>query len=172
MISMITNLLYSVYSVNRIQSKIQNIDRDYEKEVKYLEQKKQNDKNQLNSSFNILLIDDDKDILFTFESIVRDEGYSVTTYADSNKALEHISNLDPYFYDLIVLDIRMPGFNGFQLYKQIKVLNSDTKVLFLSALDVAEEIMIVCPGMKASDIIRKPIKPDDLISKIESILRS
>ena len=51
----------------------------------------------------------------------------------------------------------MPGFNGFQLYKQIKVLNTDTKVLFLSALDVSEEIMIICPGMNASDIIRKPI---------------
>ncbi len=50
----------------------------------------------------------------------------------------------------------MPGFNGFQVYKQIVVLNTDTKVLFLSALDVAEEIMIVCPGTNASDIIKKP----------------
>ena len=101
----------------------------------------------LNSSFNILLIDDDKDIIFTFESILKNKGYNVISYSDSNKALDHLSKLIPYYYDLIVLDIRMPGFNGFQLYKQIKVLNSDTKVLFLSALDVAEEIMIVCPGI-------------------------
>ncbi len=60
----------------------------------------------------------------------------------------------------------------FSLYKQIKVLNSDTKVLFLSALDVAEEIMIVCPGMSATDIIRKPIDLDSFISKIQSMLRS
>ena len=66
----------------------------------------------------------------------------------------------------------MPGFNGFQLYKQIKVLNSDTKVLFLSALDVSEEIMIVCPGMSATDIIRKPIDRFDLKKKIKSLLKS
>ena len=66
----------------------------------------------------------------------------------------------------------MPGFNGFQLYKQIKVLNADTKVLFLSALDVEQEIMIVYPGLQPSDIIRKPIDPDSFISKIKSMLRS
>jgi CheY-like chemotaxis protein/class 3 adenylate cyclase len=162
---------YPVYSINRIENKRQHISIDYEKMHEHLENNR-NIKNQPNSSFNILLIDDDKDILFTFESIVRNEGYNVTSYSDSNIALEHLSNLDPYYYDLVILDIRMPGFNGFQLYKQIKVLNSDTKVLFLSALDVAEEIMIVCPGTNASDIIRKPIKPDDLISKIKSTLRS
>jgi DNA-binding response OmpR family regulator len=69
-------------------------------------------------------------------------------------------------------DIRMPGFNGFQLYRQIKVLNSDTKVLFLSALDVSEEIMIVCPGLDASEIIRKPIDRNVILSKIKSMLRS
>ncbi len=68
----------------------------------------------LNSSYNILLIDDDEDVLFTFESIIRNEGYNVTSYSDSNKALAHLSSLDPYYYDLIVTDIRMPVLNGFQ----------------------------------------------------------
>ena len=129
-------------------------------------------KNKDNSTFNILLIDDDKDILFTFTNIIEGEGYNVTTFSDSYKALNHLSDLDPYYYDLIVTDIRMPGFNGFQIYKQIKVWNTDTKVLFLSALDVAEEIMFICPGMNASDIIKKPISRDTLISKIKSILKS
>lgn len=66
----------------------------------------------------------------------------------------------------------MPVLNGFHLYKQIKVLDSDTNVLFLSALDVSEEIMVVCPGMNSTDIIRKPIDPDSFISKIKSILGS
>ncbi len=83
-----------------------------------------------------------------------------------------LKGIDPYYYDLIVLDIRMPGFNGFQIYKQIKILNTDTKVLFLSALDVAEEITFICPGTNASDIIRKPIQRDDLLSKINTILKS
>src|SRR6476660_1295896 len=161
----------SVYSINNIDDIRQQIDIDNRKIQAHIKQR-QNAQDQSNSTYNILLIDDDDDVLFTFESIIRNEGYNVTSYSDSNKALTHLSNLDPYYYDLIVTDIRMPVLNGFQVYKQIKVLNADTRVLFLSALDVAEEIMIVCPGNNPSDIIRKPIKPDNLISKIESMLRS
>ncbi|HEY0579702.1 MAG TPA: response regulator [Candidatus Nitrosocosmicus sp.] len=162
---------YSVYTVYRIESPGQQIEREDKKRQNHIEQK-QIEQNQDNSTFNILLIDDDKDILFTFKNIIEGEGYNVTTFSDSYKALDHLSDLDPYFYDLIVMDIRMPGFNGFQLYKQIKVWNVDTKVLFLSALDVAEEIMFICPGMNASDVIRKPINRNSLISKIKSILKS
>ena len=162
---------YSVYSIDSIDDTRQQIKIDNKKIQGQIKQR-QNTQNQPNSSFNILLIDDDKDILFTFESIIRNEGYNVTSYFDPNKALQHLSELDPYYYDLVVTDIRMPGFNGFQLYKQIKVLNVDTKVLFLSALDVVQEIMIVCPGLQANDIIRKPIDRNSLMSKIKSMLRS
>jgi len=125
-----------------------------------------------NQNCNILLVDDDEDVLFTFEHILGCEGYNIISFSDSIKALDHLSSLDPYYYDLIVIDIRMPGFNGFQLYKQIKVLNSDTKVLFLSALDVLKEIMIVSPDMNSTNIIRKPIDPGSFISKIKSMLCS
>jgi len=162
---------YSVYSINKIDNKRQQIEIDNKKMQEFVKQK-QIAQNQSNSSFSILLIDDDKDIIFTFEIILRNEGYNVTSYSNAIKALDHLSSLDPYHYDLIVTDIRMPGFNGFQLYKQIKVLNADTKVLFLSALDVEKEIMIVNPGLQAGDIIRKPIDSDSLISKIKSMLRS
>jgi len=161
----------SVYSINYIDDIRQQIDIDNRKIQAHIKER-QNAQNQSNSSYNILLIDDDEDVLFTFESIIRNEGYNVTSYSDSNKALAHLSSLDPYYYDLIVTDIRMPVLNGFQLYKQIKVLNSDTKVLFISALDVLKEIMIVSPDMNSTNIIRKPIDPDSFISKIKSMLCS
>jgi two-component system, OmpR family, response regulator ChvI len=161
----------SVYSINYINDIRQQIDIDNRKIQAHIKQR-QNAQNQSNSSFNILLIDDDEDVLFTFESIIRNEGYNVTSYSDSNKALDHLSSLDPYYYDLIVTDIRMPVLNGFQLYKQIKILNPDTKVLFISALDVLKEIMIVSPDMNSTNIIRKPTDPDSFISKIKSMLCS
>ncbi len=161
---------YQVYSVHRIDTSKHYMEIGEEKKQN-LEEQKINKQNQANSAFNILLIDDDKDILFTLTSIIEGEGYNITTFSNSYNALDHLSSLDPYYYDLIVTDIRMPGFNGFQLYKQFKVLNTDTKVLFLSALDVTEEIMIICPGMDASDIVRKPIDRKDLLAKISSIIR-
>jgi len=167
-----SNYAHLVYSLGMIDSIRQQIEIDNNKKIQGFIEQKQNIKDQPNSSFNILLIDDDDDILFTFEYIIKCEGYNVTSYSNGHKALDHLSELDPYYYNLIVTDIRMPGFNGFQLYKQIKVLNPYTKVLFLSALDVSEEIMIVCPGINASGIIRKPIDRDTLLSKIKTMLQS
>ena len=161
----------SVYSVKRKKDGLIFLKEDENKKEDQFN-KKEHPQNQLNSSFNILLIDDDKDILFTFEPFIRSTGYNLTSYSDPKEALDHLSNLDPYYYDLIVMDIRMPRFNGFQLYKQIKVLNPDTKVLFLTALDVVKEIEFVCPGMKESDIVRKPVRPNILLAKIESALHS
>jgi two-component system, OmpR family, response regulator ChvI len=161
---------YSFYSI-QINDSV-NLVTEIDDKIDHINQK-ENPQKQPNSSFNILFIDDDKDILFTFEPFIRTEGYNLTSFSDSKKALDHLSNLDPYYYDLIILDIRMPGFNGFQLYRQIKVLNPDTKMLFLTALDVfIEEIKIVCPDINASDIVRKPVSPDAFLSKIKSALQS
>jgi len=88
------------------------------------------------------------------------------------KALNYFSQIDPYYYDLIVMDVRMPGMNGIQLYSKIKIMNPDIKVLFLSALDAVEELLSIFPEVKPSEIIRKPIESKDLLSKINTILKS
>jgi CheY-like chemotaxis protein len=125
-----------------------------------------------NSLFKILLIDDDEDILFTFTSMIEDEGYKVTSISNPVKALNYFSQIDPYHYDLIVMDIRMPGMNGIQLYSKIKVMNPDIKVLFLSALDAVEELLSIFSEVKPSEIVRKPIESKDLVLKINTILKS
>ena len=128
--------------------------------------------NTSNSLFNILLIDDDEDILFTFASIIESEGFRTTSISNPIKALNYFSQIDPYHYDLIVMDIRMPGLNGIQLYFKLKVMNPDIKVLFLSALDAVEELLSIFPEVKSSEIIRKPIESKELILKINTILKS
>ena len=125
-----------------------------------------------NSLFKILLIDDNEYILFMFRSILEGEGYKVTLISNPVKALNYFSQIDPYYYDLIVMDIRMPGINGIQLYSKIKLMNPDIKVHFLSALDAVEELLSIFPEVKPSEIIRKPIESKDLLSKINTILKS
>jgi two-component system response regulator ChvI len=51
----------------------------------------------------------------------------------------------------------MPGLNGLQLYYRLKAINPNVKVLFVSALDAAEEMVSILPGVKIEDIIQKPV---------------
>ena len=160
----------SVYSVHTVSDPIEQLEISDKKRRKHTEQQK-NRQNQENSSFNILLIDDDLDILFTFTTIIEVEGYNIATYSEPYKALNHFSQMSPYYYDLVVMDIRMPGLNGIQLYSKIKVMNPEIKVLFLSALDAVDELLSIFPDIKPSEIIRKPVEPKALLSKIKTILR-
>ena len=71
----------------------------------------------------------------------------------------------------MILDIRMPNLNGLQLYHRLKAIDKDIKILFLSALEVSEEITSVFPELKYGDIIRKPISKEYFIdNKINALL--
>ncbi|MBA3284845.1 MAG: response regulator [Nitrosopumilus sp.] len=160
-------LIYSVQKVNNIQEQAE-ID---EKRRLIHEEIRQNKNNKTNSSFNILLIDDDEDILFTFVTIIKSAGYHVTSFSDPYQALGHFSQMDPYHYDLVIMDIRMPGLNGIQLYSKFKVMNPDLKVFILSALDAIDELLSIFPEIKSNDILRKPIEPQDLLAKVKIVSR-
>jgi two-component system, OmpR family, response regulator ChvI len=135
------------------------------------------DKNNLskaidNSHINILLIDNDEDILYTFNTILKKQGYKVKAFSNSIEALNHFTEKGPFFYDLILMDIRMPGINGIQLYYNIRAINPYAKILLVSALDVVSELVDQMPGINMKEIIRKPIKVEDFILKIKSTLNN
>jgi DNA-binding response OmpR family regulator len=121
---------------------------------------------------NIMLVDDDQDILYTYEAFLDDEKhYHVETFTDPQEALMRFAQLDPSYYDLIILDIRMPRFNGLQLYYKLKAIDKDVKVIFLSALEATEEIMSIFPTLKSKDIIKKPIDKVQFVNKIHTLLQ-
>jgi CheY-like chemotaxis protein len=60
----------------------------------------------------------------------------VDTFTDSQEALKHFAQSDPYHYKLILLDIRMPNLNGIQLYYRLKAINPNVRIIFVTALDV------------------------------------
>ena len=65
----------------------------------------------------------------------------------------------------------MPHINGIQLYQILKITNKN-KVLFISALDAAEEVMSMFPEVKPSNIIRKPVSSQYLIEKVQETINS
>ena len=110
-------------------------------------QKKQ--KNEVNSYFNILIIDDDKDILDIFTNVVKSEGYNtISCTYPTREACNYFLNVSPYYFDLILTDIRMPWINGIKLYSKFKTINPDIKILFIFALDAVEELVSVFPEIK------------------------
>ena len=99
------------------------------------------------------------------------EGYTVEAFTDSRKALKHFAEKNSSsYYNLVVMDMRMPGLNGLQLYYRLTAINMAIKVLFVSALDAIEELVSVLPSVNYNNIIRKPVEKEYFINKIRSEL--
>jgi two-component system, OmpR family, response regulator ChvI len=123
-------------------------------------------------SVNIMVVDDEPDTVFTYKSLLFAEGHNVEAFTEPQEALKHFVQLpDPSaYYKLVLLDIRMPGLNGLQLFYRIKAISPNTKIMFISALDIAEELTSILPNVKDGDIIKKPVKREHFVSKINSVL--
>jgi CheY-like chemotaxis protein/class 3 adenylate cyclase len=131
-------------------------------------------KQQQKHSANIMIVDDEPDTLFTYKSLLFAEGHNVQAFTDPQKALRNLVQLsDPSsYYNLVLLDIRMPGLNGLQLFYRIKAISPNIKIMFISALDIAEELTSILPNIKYGDIIKKPVKREYFVSKINSALNT
>jgi two-component system, OmpR family, response regulator ChvI len=161
---------YSVYSVSVNKSRLDTIITPMRnKDLKLYSSQQQLQRQE--NTHNILLVDDEPDTLFTYKTFLSAiEGYKVDAFTDSQKALQNFAKVNPSYYDLVVMDIRMPGLNGLQLYYRIKAMNPDIKVLFVSALDAAVEMVSILPGMKLDDIIQKPTNQEHFVNKVKAAL--
>jgi DNA-binding response OmpR family regulator len=119
----------------------------------------------------IILVDDEKDILFTYESFLRDNGYEIITFTDSFTALNYIKDLSNFDNLLVTLDIRMKDLNGFQLHQQIKSIDPTIKILFITALDILDELIIIVPGLSKEQIMRKPIDKKEFTNTVKKLLK-
>jgi two-component system, OmpR family, response regulator ChvI len=159
----------SAYKQN---SKINDIQTKQHQLLRRLQQGEDQERSQ-KYPVNIMVVDDEPDTLFTYESFLSDEGYCVKSFTDSLEALKHFVHLpDPSsHYKLALLDIRMPKLNGLQLFYKMKILSPRIKIMFCSALEIAEELSSVLPNIEHNHIIRKPVEREYLIHKVNSALR-
>jgi len=149
----------------------QSIKKYSEKALEYID--KQNtrlDIEKISKLYHILLVEDDIDVLFTYKLALDSENFDVDAFSDPRVALKSFAEHPIFYYDLVILDIRMPGLNGIQLFYRLKAIDLNIKILFVSALDAAEELTSILPGIKFDDLIRKPVNMDHFIYKVKSTL--
>ena len=123
---------------------------------------------------NILIVDDESDITFTIKNILEDSRFKVDTFNDPISALD---NYQINFYDLVILDIKMPKMDGFQLYVKIREKDPKVKICFLTAGELYyEEFRKTCSELDKTIgedcFIQKPINAEDLIKYLTRIMNN
>jgi DNA-binding response OmpR family regulator len=116
----------------------------------------------------ILVVDDESDICFVLKSVLGENGFVVDSYDDLLIALEKFK---ADFYNLVILDIKMPELNGFSLYRKIKRLDKKVKVCFLTAGEMYYRVdSDIFSSVPANCLIRKPIENEELMARINEIV--
>jgi DNA-binding response OmpR family regulator len=130
-----------------------------------------NNINNMNSNRvkRILIVDDEQDIISVFKMVLEMNDFEVDAYNDPLLAL---SNFKKNAYDLIILDIRMPDMDGFELYKKIRMVDDKVKVCFMTAFDdYRQEFKKSFPMLdEIKCFIRKPNAIEDLVNHVATIL--
>jgi two-component system, OmpR family, response regulator ChvI len=116
----------------------------------------------------ILIVDDEPDITESFGLALEDSGFDVDKYNDPAIALE---SFKPDVYGLLILDIKMPKMDGFELYDKIKKINNKVKVFFISAFDIDRAtISKKYPDLNIENFLPKPIQIPELVKRVEEQL--
>jgi two-component system, OmpR family, sensor histidine kinase VicK len=123
-----------------------------------------------NKQKRILIVDDEPDVNTVLKKVLEQGGFNVDSYDDPILALE---NFKAGSYDILLLDVKMPEMDGFQLYKKMKRIDSKVKVCFLTASEMyyerfrnEEELNEIPRDL----FLQKPIENEDLIKKLNMII--
>ena len=115
----------------------------------------------------VLVVDDEPNIADVISMALKYNDFTVATAADGNEALDRVSEFRP---DLIVLDVMMPGLDGFQVAKRLAERSKDIPILFLTARDTTDD-KIRGLTIGGDDYLTKPFSVEELIARIKVILR-
>ena len=116
--------------------------------------------------FRVLIVDDEQRIINFLKLKLKASGYDVLTASNGSEAVEQVKEQEP---DLVVLDVMMPGMDGFEALKEIRTL-SVVPVIILSVMGSnLDKVRGLTSG--ADDYMTKPFSPDELVARIEAVRR-
>ena len=121
----------------------------------------------MDEKLRILLCEDDENLGMLLREYLQAKGYNADLFADGESGYKAFLKGK---YDICVLDIMMPKKDGFQLAQEIRTINSEVPVIFLTAKALKEDIL---EGFKlgADDYITKPFSMEELVMRIDAIMR-
>ncbi len=114
----------------------------------------------------ILVVDDEESVRDLLQRVLKEAGYNVVTAANGQEALDKMSELS---IGVVLLDIKMPGLDGFQVLDHIRQ-RSDIPVIMLTAIGEVTSVRDSL-ALGADDYIRKPFKTRELLARIQAKLR-
>jgi len=117
--------------------------------------------------FNVLIVDDDKNIRFALKELLDANGYNVFTAIDGEDAFEKIVS---EHVDIVIVDIMMPKLDGYEFTKELRKINAELPVLMISAKQLPEDRK---QGFIAGidDFMSKPLDADELLLHVKALLR-
>ena len=116
----------------------------------------------------ILIVDDEPDVNFALRIVLEENNFIVDSFNDPLLALE---NFKANLYDVLILDIKMPKKDGFEVYKEVMKIDNRVKVCFLTAGDVNYRLLKeTFPTLDENQFIRKPIENTELIRQVHKII--
>jgi DNA-binding response OmpR family regulator len=120
---------------------------------------------------NIFMVDNEPDVNITIKTALEENGdFQVDTFNDAESALFAFK---PGHYDLAILDVKMPGMNGFQLCRRLREIDKKLKICFLTATELTyfQDIdSVVINDLRTDCFITKPVNTTDLIDRLKVIL--
>jgi two-component system, OmpR family, response regulator ChvI len=116
----------------------------------------------------ILIVDDEPDVNLALRIVLEENNFIVDSFNDPLLALE---NFKANLYDVLILDIKMPKKDGFEVYKEVMKIDNRVKVCFLTAGDVNyRSLKETFPTLDENQFIRKPIENIELIRQVHKII--
>jgi two-component system OmpR family response regulator len=115
----------------------------------------------------LLVVDDEPNILELLSASLRFAGFEVATAADGNQALRVAEDFHP---DLLLLDVMMPGIDGFEVVRRLRQEGRQVPVLFLTAKDATED-KITGLTLGGDDYVTKPFSLEEVIARVRAVLR-
>ncbi|MFT5464517.1 MAG: two-component system copper resistance phosphate regulon response regulator CusR, partial [Planctomycetota bacterium] len=124
----------------------------------------------MSTALRIFLVDDDAKLRATITQGLGESGHTCTSAGAGDEGLQHLLD-SPGAYDAVLLDVMMPGLNGWEVLEQLRKAGDDTPVIFLTARDAIDE-RVKGLELGADDYLPKPFAFAELLARLNAVVRN